>query len=372
MKIGFMADCHLGESKFRKMLNDTNEYYTVNCELFKTAINMFLEAKIDTLIIAGDLFDSPNPDINCIKIAIECFSKLMDNGTQIFLLGGNHEYSQKNLNNGTHTFDIFNMCESKIPIRSYFKEADCVTIGDGITISFLPYKCLDSENLNKLRMKHEKMKSFGSVFDILVFHGYIDYSENSDDVYALPKHALMENEANNSDYDLVICGHNHIQNRNTFKNKDGKEINFITPGSLMPSMYDFTSINGFTVENSIWTLDTDEGNKIQKIDIGAPSIIKYETNDSNVNETLTKISEEASPYNFYYIEYYGDIESVDQYLYKKAYKNSLNILLKIKNEDKKEPIDINDFKSNRFNFWKMVKDLHPEWEEDFKTKLLEI
>ena len=81
MKIGIFSDCHLGIRKFRKIYNYQNSYESLTNTVFNEALTIMKNKKVDNLIIAGDLFDNPNPSIKTIKEAYKLipFSESLNN-----------------------------------------------------------------------------------------------------------------------------------------------------------------------------------------------------------------------------------------------------------------------------------------------------
>lgn len=86
MKFAHMADCHLGSWREEKM-RYANELS------FKKAISICIEKNIDFLLVAGDLFNNAIPSIDSIKLAVEEFKKIKENGISIYAIPGSHDYS---------------------------------------------------------------------------------------------------------------------------------------------------------------------------------------------------------------------------------------------------------------------------------------
>jgi len=86
MKFGHLADCHLGGWRYP-------ELQRLNFESFKYALEMCKKEKVDFILIAGDLFDSPYPPIETIKDAFNEFRKLKEANIPVFFIAGSHDYS---------------------------------------------------------------------------------------------------------------------------------------------------------------------------------------------------------------------------------------------------------------------------------------
>ena len=86
MKFAHLGDCHLGGWR-QPELND------LNFRSFQFALKKCLSEKIDFILIAGDLFDSPYPPIETLKQTFEEFKKIKEFGAPVFIIAGSHDYS---------------------------------------------------------------------------------------------------------------------------------------------------------------------------------------------------------------------------------------------------------------------------------------
>lgn len=72
--------------------------------------DLALERNVDLVLIAGDLFDSPDPDPTDLEAVAREFSRLAEGGKRIFAIPGNHDFASPNsfwhsMNlEGLHTF----------------------------------------------------------------------------------------------------------------------------------------------------------------------------------------------------------------------------------------------------------------------------
>jgi len=86
MKFAHISDCHLGGWK-------QPELQEVNFLSFESAIDKSLEAGVDFILMAGDLFDSAYPPIDILKRTFATFRKIKESGTPVYLIAGSHDYS---------------------------------------------------------------------------------------------------------------------------------------------------------------------------------------------------------------------------------------------------------------------------------------
>ncbi|MBS3781570.1 MAG: DNA repair exonuclease [Candidatus Thermoplasmatota archaeon] len=103
VKFAHIADCHLGAFSRDQVLK---EY---NLEAFEKAIEISKNRDVDFIIIAGDLFHNPHPDMEIVDRAVK---KLMDarkNGINIYSVYGSHDYkiSQASLLDVLASADVF-------------------------------------------------------------------------------------------------------------------------------------------------------------------------------------------------------------------------------------------------------------------------
>ena len=333
MRFGILSDCHLGVTRFRKISNLQNTYCDINNRVFKEALNIFIENKVDAIILAGDLFDSPNPGVQSIVVA----NALSLTNIPTYILGGNHDFSQRDHAIGCHPFSLlygnnlnFSTTESKI-----FDLDDC-------ELTMLPYKCLNEENYKNIykgKLRDKKKNS------ILVFHGSVDLNDSGkeESEYSLPKEVA-------TNYDLIIAGHVHIP-----QIIETKSTSILVPGSLMPS----AQANSHCQKPAVYIYDT-ENKKIKAIELkSSPKI--HEIITDKINECLEEISNKKFSNDLYFIRYNGHVKDIDEYAYKRANQNVLN--LSIQTSEILETTEIKKVDE----FWKFIEKDYPQYYDEFKT-----
>ena len=87
MKFAHMADAHLGAFSKNPKLRD------LNFKAFQKAINKSIEENVDFIIIAGDLFHNPLPDMDLVKRTVEVLNKAKSYGIPIYVVYGSHDFS---------------------------------------------------------------------------------------------------------------------------------------------------------------------------------------------------------------------------------------------------------------------------------------
>lgn len=323
MKFGVISDIHLGEIKFRKVINGQNAWSSLAEDAFRQGINELLERQVEAIVIPGDLFDTPNPDIHSILTAKDVLESIK---VPILLLGGNHEWSQRQSVSNIHPFNLLNL-QYKV-----YNEAKGIEL-NGVKFMMLPYKALTPEGYTA---------AANSNYDILVAHGILD---SEDDAYKIPQRIANK-------YKLLILGHVHTNSL-----VGGRTLKVLTPGSVMPA-------NTFQGVPSVWTCDTSTWD-IEKIELKTPTMHENFVESGKINEFLKKIQENPYCYDLYSIHYAGSVKDVDPIEYKRGYEHCLSIRL-LTNEG------INTKKSNYSktdDFWEFVRKNHSEWFDEFKEIL---
>ena len=85
-----MADAHLGAFSKNPILRD------LNLQAFEKAMRICIEENVDFIIIAGDLFHNPIPDMNVVKNSVEIMKNVIDTGIRIYTVYGSHDFSLGN------------------------------------------------------------------------------------------------------------------------------------------------------------------------------------------------------------------------------------------------------------------------------------
>lgn len=321
MQIGIFSDCHLGENLFRKIIDGRNAWSYLAELSMRQAINALCDKGVDCIIIAGDLFDLPNPDIGSLLAAKAAFEAV---NVPIFLLGGNHEWSQRQKLANIHPFDLLQNVNTAYDSPKQFQ------IGDK-KIMMLPYKSLTPEGFEFARLNKS---------DILVAHGILGGQEQ---IYCIPEQIV-------TNYELVILGHVHTSSLV----KAGKTT-ILTPGSTMPP-------NTFQTTPSVWIYNTDT-HFIESVPLDVPTMHEVFIEKDKINDFLEQILENPKSYDMYSIHYSGPASDIDELTYKRCCGHTLNIRLSTN-----ENLNANNGQKVE-DFWVTVQDLHPEWVDEFKSIL---
>ena len=86
MKFAHLADCHIGSWRDPQLSN-------LSTLAFEKAIDKCIEEKVDFVIIAGDLFNTAIPAIECLKLAVDKLMELKKEGIPVYSIAGSHYFS---------------------------------------------------------------------------------------------------------------------------------------------------------------------------------------------------------------------------------------------------------------------------------------
>lgn len=86
MKFGHIADVHLGGWRDPKLRD-------ANTRSFIKAIDVLISEQVDFLIIAGDLFNTALPAIDCLKVCVQKLKELKERKIPVYFIAGSHDFS---------------------------------------------------------------------------------------------------------------------------------------------------------------------------------------------------------------------------------------------------------------------------------------
>jgi DNA repair exonuclease SbcCD nuclease subunit len=85
-KFAHLADIHLGANR-----HPTLE--AIEMQTFNDAIDKCVEAKVDFILICGDLFHIGIPDMSVVKNCARKLREVQDHGTPVYVVYGSHDYN---------------------------------------------------------------------------------------------------------------------------------------------------------------------------------------------------------------------------------------------------------------------------------------
>ncbi len=87
VKFAHMADCHLGA------FGRSPELREYNLKAFEEAIRICIDREVELIIIAGDLFHNPHPDMDVVNRAVKAMIDARNQGIRIYAVYGSHDFN---------------------------------------------------------------------------------------------------------------------------------------------------------------------------------------------------------------------------------------------------------------------------------------
>jgi DNA repair exonuclease SbcCD nuclease subunit len=193
VKLIHTADLHLGTTF--KVLRDKSKWHRSDCQkVFSNIIDLCIKEKVNALLIAGDLFDSPEPPKSLVKFVIGEFERLDKNKINVFISSGNHDPYKKGSVWLEHKF-------SSNVIIFDSNDLEPKRIGD-LTVYGLAYTNDTKEPLKNFKAEDEENFKVGLV------HGSttnIEWKEQPEDGYR----GILKNHLDRSNLNYIALGHFH-------------------------------------------------------------------------------------------------------------------------------------------------------------------
>ncbi len=86
MKFAHLSDCHIGGWREPKLKE-------LGLLSFSKAVEECIKKQVDFILISGDLFDTPIPQIEVIKSVAEILSSVKKFGIRVYIIPGSHDFS---------------------------------------------------------------------------------------------------------------------------------------------------------------------------------------------------------------------------------------------------------------------------------------
>ncbi len=217
VKFAHLADCHLGAFGRKPVLR---EY---NIKAFEKAMNICTAKKVDFIIIAGDLFHNPLPDMDIVNRAVKIMMEVKNQGIFIYSVYGSHDYNLASAS----LIDVLESAELFKNVVKYLESDNRLTTvkdSSGVSITGL------SGRKNRLEKGYYEQLDI-DVPDgrgIFVFHSPIAEMKPTD----IPEKNVLPMSFLPDGYDYYAGGHIH---RPLINKKDGGFV--VYPGATFGSSY---------------------------------------------------------------------------------------------------------------------------------------
>ena len=188
IKIVHCADVHLG-TKFSSVPEIADVLAAEQLEAFEKIINR-ARSEADILLIAGDLFHSPTPDLNLTQKVIELLEYA---AVPVFITPGNHDPATPD--------SVY--CTQQFPSNVHIfksQQIECIELGSlGVRV----YGAGFCNAVWREGFACEKVAQKDDVTDILILHADLNGGEQS------PYNPVSERELCGCGFDYIALGHIH-------------------------------------------------------------------------------------------------------------------------------------------------------------------
>ena len=227
-----MADVHIGAHEDNKRLSE------LEIEAFNESIDTCVKEGVKFIIIAGDFFDKPVPELGQVKNIIKKLIKLVELNIPVYVIYGSHDYSPGQdsmidlLEAAKLIIKIYNSksVDGKIRLEMYQDKETGVKLA-GISARKIGLEKAIFEKLDKEHLESQ------NGFKIFVFHsGIEEYLPKSwKDVEAVPINWFPKG------FDYYAGG--HIHKRDEFNIQNYQNIIFPGPSFIGHGWKDYADVS---------------------------------------------------------------------------------------------------------------------------------
>ena len=168
MRIAHISDLHLGKQLYGFSLIEDQAF------ILDKIVSILDEKKVETLLIAGDIYDKNIPSIDGIKLFRKFLNDLVKKQIKVLVISGNHD-SDERLTFGSEFMSVHNLYFSKI----YDGKIEPVQLKDefgNINFYLLPF-------LKQSEVKHffpdEKISDYNDVLNVAIKNLKINKNERN-------------------------------------------------------------------------------------------------------------------------------------------------------------------------------------------------
>ncbi len=275
------ADLHLGATFKSISAKCSHEVKTliVNSTFssWQQLVAKAVDAKVDFVLISGDIFDNPNPLLRVRMLFKEGIDKLLKNSIRVFIVSGNHD-------NNIELFKEFNFPET-VKIFSADSVENFVSDELKVVVSGISYHGDNAkENLSKLFNANGLNQNY---FKIALLHANIGGVTTYDENYGFYSSCNL-GDLSSQNFDYWALGHIH----------NGAILRDEKPYAVYPGSLQGLNINQDTPKGA-YLVEVDDNLKIKMtfLDCATVGFARKEIDFSSVasdSDFLRKIEDAAS------------------------------------------------------------------------------
>jgi DNA repair exonuclease SbcCD nuclease subunit len=224
MRLIHIADTHLGLAAFSRLdpesgmnLREKQIY-----ENFLSAIDEIINQKPDTLVHAGDLFDTVKPKTKAYTTVLEALERLHEKEIPLIIIAGNHSMVKTRYT--TSPFEVLTYHKSALQTAHKFRYEQ-VEIGD--TVFHLLPNMLKPEDY---RTEYDKIELSTTHRNVLVTHGLA--TQLKDKRLATVAEHELDSTILSENFDYIALGHYHRQCQITDNAWYSGSTEFLTYGEI--------------------------------------------------------------------------------------------------------------------------------------------
>lgn len=204
--IAHLSDLHLGYSAGHKVNEEgVNLRECDGFDAFNEIISQIIEdGTVDVVLVAGDLFHTPTPDIRSMIVAQHGFRKLAKAGLKVYVISGNHD--QSDIRSEIASSKIVDDSDNNI-----FSHAEPYVVHEIFPDIYLH---LVSHHLfSEQAATFDKVKPYKNAFNIFSAHGTMRDPENDEVIHMeapAPREIIIPSTmVDDEDWNYCLLGHIH-------------------------------------------------------------------------------------------------------------------------------------------------------------------
>ncbi|MGN0145042.1 MAG: exonuclease SbcCD subunit D [Clostridium sp.] len=388
MRILHTGDWHLGKNLEGKSRLDEQEMF------LKDFLNIVEENNIDLIIIAGDIYDSPNPPARAEKMFYDTLKQVSKNGERLTLvISGNHDSPERLVAAGPlardHGIIMVGTPKTVVPCGDYGRHK-IIDSGEGfieievngeksviLTVPYPSERRLNEMIYNSMDDDEEKARSYSDrIFELF---NKLKVHYRKDTINLLVSHLFaMGSEEGGSERSIQLGG-SYIVDGSCFP-KEAQYIALghvhkpqIVPGTGKRARYSGSPIHynkkEISYDKKCFIIEAKPQKECEVSEITLPVYKPIEVWKCNsIEEAINKCEENKDRDCWVYLEIITDryIREDEIKIMKDFKKDILEILPKIDDEDNEE-FDSEDLKEKPFEeifkeFYKKERNLEPQQE----------